>query len=232
MRKKLIVLLSALFILIAAFLIFFFSRPSVAFLSSELPDGFSMEGPSFMTSRYRRTGNAGNASLVIVMPSVAVPDVDGTTVLVGRAAEDGESPDISLPLDFSSMWGTALGEWRECILYESSDRHARSLAASLLESDENAFELTYSGRVSVANAVEIEAGIESADVVFYLTPSTSERILRSSAKPAVLDFIHNGALERTASYGYVGIDWDSTVDALLSGRSELSYAFFPSEDTV
>ena len=75
-----------------------------------------------------------------------------------------------------------------------------------------------------------KAAISGADAVFYLTPSSSLRILRDSDIPAVLDSIHAGALEITGISGAVGVDWDRTIENLLSGSASISYAFFPSED--
>ena len=230
MQKKLVILLLSVVIIAPAVLVFYLTRPAVAFISAELPEGFSLSGPSLLSSSFRLSGRAGSADLVIVMPSEAVPDSSGRTVLIGRSAEEGESPDSVIVPDLSSMWKTALSGQRECLLYESSDSTAAAIAAALLSSDDNAFEVTYSGRVSVANADAVSQGIGDADVIFYLTPSSSLRILRSSLVPAVLDSVHGAALETTAVSGLVGIDWDSTVEGLLSGSDALSYRFFPTKD--
>ena len=232
-RRKLLIALPIAAIAAAAaiFLSFYLTRPSVSVLSSALPDGFDVFGPSRLTSSFRLTGNASKADLAIVMPSVPVPsDAEGRVVLFGRAAEEGESPDLVLIPDPPLMWESALSEGSECILYESSDRIASDIAERLIEADGNAFEVTYSGRVSVANEEEIARKTADADTVLYLTPASSLRTMRTSSIPAVVDFIHGAALETTAVSGTVGIDWDRTIEGLLSGSDALSYAFFSSKD--
>lgn len=209
---------------------YYLTRPSVVFISPDMPDGFSLRRPSFFTPSFRLASTPGSADFVIVMPSEIVPESEGTTVLFGRSAEEGENPDIVLVPDLPLMWMTALSDRRECILYESSDQMARKIAEKLTAEDGNAYEVTYSGRISVANHDEIASAISGADAVFYLTPSSSLRILRDSDIPAVLDSIHAGALEITGISGAVGVDWDRTIENLISGSASISYAFFPSED--
>ena len=159
-----------------------------------------------------------------------VADIHFNPRAADAAAEEVESPDLVLIPDLPLMWESALSEGAECILYESSDRIASDIAERLIEADGNAFEVTYSGRVSVANEEEIARKTADADTVLYLTPASSLRTMRTSSIPAVVDFIHGAALETTAVSGTIGIDWDRTIEGLLSGSDALSYAFFPSKD--
>ena len=229
--KKIIAAASAVMILIAIALAVFLSRPSVAFISSDLPDGLSLPRPSAITLSFRLTGNAASADLVIVMPECAVPESEGFTVLFGRNPEDGETPDLVLIPDDEAIWELALSDGVECILYDESIQHARETADHLLSLDDNAYAVRYSGRVSVANYDQVISGIGDADTILALTPTTSMRILRADGIPSViLDSLHAAALESTPFSASVGVDWDASVESLLSGSRTLSYALFPAKD--
>ena len=231
--KKIIAAVAATIILIAliAFAVIM-SRPSVAFIVAEMPDGFSLPRPSVITSSFRLTGNPSSADLVIVMPECSVPESDGLVVLFGREAEEGEAPDLVLIPDMKAIWELALSDRVECVLYDESSPFARELADHMVEADDNAFRAGYSGRVSVANYDQIISRIGDADTILAITPTTSMRVLRSDCiPPVILDSLHAAALESTMYSSSVGIDWNDTVESLLSGSGSLSYALFPSEDS-
>ena len=217
-------------ILAAAAAAFIFSRPAVAFLSADLPAGFASLRPSSLTLSFRLAGNADKADLVLVMPSENVPDTDSQTVLFGREADGDESPDLVVIPDDVLMWSLALGSGTECILYDSSSQFAAELAEELLGLDDNAYAVTYSGRVSVANYDQVISGVSGADVILALTPSSSMRILRSAGiPPAITDSLHAAALDSTGISASVGVDWNATVEALLAGSEAPCYALIPSE---
>ena len=118
-----------------------------------------------------------------------------------------------------------------CILYDESIQHARELADYLLSLDDNAYAVRYSGRVSVANYDQVISEIGDADTILALTPTTSMRILRADGIPSVIfDSLHAAALESTPFSASVGVDWDASVESLLSGSRTLSYALFPAKD--
>ncbi len=231
MKKIIAAAAAAMILLIAIVLAVILSRPSVAFISADLPDGFNLPGPSSITSSFRLSGNASSADLVIVMPWHSVPESGGLTVLFGRNPEDGETPDLVLIPDDEAMWELALSDGVECILYDESVQHARRIADHLLSLDGNAYAARYSGRVSVANYDQVIAEVGNADRILALTPSTSMRVLRSEGiPPVVLDGLHAAALESTPFSASVGIDWNATVESLLSGSRSLRYALFPAKD--
>ncbi len=232
MKRKPIII--AIIIILATLLLLFalgMVRPSVSIVSSDLPLGFSIIKKRYFSPNYRFTGNAANADLVIVMPDSQVPESSGRVVLFGREAEEGETPDLILIPDMNAIWECALSDRVEGILYNSAERIPSSIASHLLSIDDNAIEASYSGRVSVANEEELQANIENADVILFISPTSSTRILRDTqGKESIVDFLHYTALESTAVTGYVGIDWDSTIRGLLDGGDTLDYALFPAEN--
>ena len=228
------VLVAAASLLMAGgvFLAFVLSRPSVAFASPALPEGFSFpDAPPRLSPSYRITGDPSHSDLAIIMPSEPVPETEGMAVLFGRSAEEGEDPDLVLIPDPTAMWESALSDRKECILYESSDRIASEIADHLLSIDGNAYEVTYPGRISAANLAEMAALAAGSDIVLALSPSSSLRLIREGdIPPVIVDAAHAAALESTEIQGSAGIDWDSTIKGLLSGEGSLHYALFLSED--
>ena len=226
MRKRmvLIAVLLILFIVLGC-TIFYFTRPSVAFVaSSSFPPGYELPEPGNIL-RYRMTDNIGNADLVITAPDAAVPS-GSDSYLFGREAEDGESPAAVLAIDTGRMWESALPLGSAVVLYEESDPASREILSHLEEIDPDIKSVSYSGRISVANIDSVRSSIESAsaEYLFALTPSTSMELLRSDHQwSVVMDVRDSAAMEATEVDYAVSIDWDATVDNLLSGNAELSY---------
>ena len=83
----------------------------------------------------------------------------------------------------------------------------------------------------MANYDQVISEIGDADTILALTPTTSMRILRADGIPSViLDSLHAAAMESTPFSASVGVDWDASVESLLSGSRTLSYALFPAKD--
>ena len=154
MRKRIFIALASIAAVFAAFAVFFLTRPSVAILEPEYPSGYDLISPAILTSAYRTVSRAEGADAVIALPGAEIPEgPDG--VVIGSE---------ELSFDESSMWKAALGDGRECILYESSDSAARSIAESLLASDDNAYAVTYDGRISVENMNRILSEVSGSSV--------------------------------------------------------------------
>ncbi len=222
-KKKSIVLLIILAsLIVAGALLFYFLRPSVAFIRSDLfPSGYELPGPSAL--RYRLTGNPIGADLVIVSPDAAVPP-GVPAYLFGREAEDGETVEAVLAIDNGRMWEQALRDTEIALLYEESSVYGREVADYLSSIDGNVRSVTYTGRISGANIETVRKEIAGAGIVFALTPSSSVEILRSAHSwPVVMDIRDAAAMETTAVDEAVSIDWNKTVENLLAGRAELSY---------
>ena len=124
------VLAIIMLVLITGLAVFHFTRPSVAFVTSDsFPSGYRLPSPhSFF--KYRRTGNAENADLVIVAPDAAVP-AGVEAYLFGRDAEEGESPAAVLAIDEARMWESAAADGSFAVIYEESSSRAAAIASHL-----------------------------------------------------------------------------------------------------
>ena len=204
---------------LAALAVFFLTRPSVAILEPEYPAGYDLISPAILTSAYRTVSRAEGADVVIALPGAELPE--GTDGVVIGSDE--------LSIDESSMWKAALGEGRECILYESSDSVARSIAEGLLASDDNAYAVTYDGRISVENMNRILSEVSGSDSLLMLTPSTSVRLIRENdaETSVVMDYRDAAAMDTTIVNEAVCIDWDALIRSVLSDSAELSYTLVP-----
>lgn len=218
-RKRIFMALASIASVLAALAVFFLTRPSVAILEPEYPAGYDLISPSILTSAYRTVSRAEGADVVIAFPGAELPE--GTDGVVIGSDE--------LSIDESSMWKAALGEGRECILYESSDSVARSVAESLLASDDNAYAVTYDGRISVENMNRILSEVSGSDSLLMLTPSTSVRLIRENdaGTSVVMDYRDAAAMDTTIVNEAVCIDWDALIRSVLSDSAELSYTLVP-----
>lgn len=218
-RKRIFMALASIASVLAALAVFFLTRPSVAILEPEYPAGYDLISPAVLTSAYRTVSRAEGADVVIALPGAELPE--GTDGVVIGSDE--------LSIDESSMWKAALGEGRECILYESSDSVARSIAESLLASDDNAYAVTYDGRISVENMNRILSEVSDSDSLLMLTPSTSVRLIRENdtGTSVVMDYRDVAAMDTTIVNEAVCIDWDALIRSVLSDSAELSYTLVP-----
>ena len=124
------------------------------------------------------------------------------------------------------MWRTALDSGSVVLLYEESSVSARRIAEYLKALDSDIAEVTYTGRISGANMDSVKSSIpdDGNTRVLLLTPSSSMGLLRSPHSwRAVLDIRDAVAMETTEVDMAVSIDWDNTIENLLSGTAELSY---------
>ena len=223
MRKKVLVALAAVILFIVLICaVFYFTRPAVAFVtSSSFPPGYELPEPGNIL-KYRMTAPE-NADLVITAPDAALPD-NTNTYLFGREAEEGENPVAVLQIDEGRMWESALSLENSVVLFEESDPYAKEIFSHLSEVRPELDSVTYSGRVSVANLDALKASLANAENVLVLTPISSMELLRSDHDwNAVLDVRDSAAMETTDISYAVSIDWDSTIENLLSGKAELSY---------
>ena len=214
-RKRIFMALASIASVLAALAVFFLTRPSVAILEPEYPAGYDLISPAILTSAYRTVSRAEGADVVIALPGAELPE--GTDGVVIGSDE--------LSIDESNMWKAALGEGRECILYESSDSVARSIAEGLLASDDNAYAVTYDGRISVENMNRILSEVSGSDSLLMLTPSTSVRLIRENdaETSVVMDYRDAAAMDTTIVNEAVCIDWDALIRSVLSDSAELSY---------
>ena len=218
-RKRIFIALASIAAVLAAFAVFFLTRPSVAILEPEYPEGYDLISPAILTSAYRTVSRAEGADAVIALPGAELPEgTDGVAI----GSEE-------LSIDESSMWKAALGDGRECILYESSDSAARSIAESLLASDDNAYAVTYDGRISVENINRILSEVSGSDSLLMLTPSTSVRLIRENdaGTSVVMDYRDAAAMDTTIVNKAVCINWDTFIRSVLDGSPELSYTLIP-----
>lgn len=222
-RKIIIIVIAILLIVCLSSALFILSRPKVAFVTgSELPESYAISLPGNIL-RYRMVNNPGKADLVIVSPDAAMPPVP--CYLFGRESEEGEEPLGVLIPEEGAMWSFAPA-WPAAVVYERSSSAADDLADDIIQRDGSIKRITYNGRVSVANLESVESEIEKsgAEYVLMLTPETSLSLLRAERPwKAVLDERDAAALETTAAEYAVAIDWDGTIENLLSGTGELSY---------
>ena len=201
----------------------FFTRPGYAIVLPEHPSWYSLGEPLFSLS-FRKTGDCRNADVLFVMPGMSVPETSGSVILM-RPAESGEDYPV-LDIDEAELWAAALGDGRECIVYESSDGAASAVAAALSARDGNAFSVTYDGRITDANLERTLRQMEGADKVLLLTPATSVMLARNGrlSVPAVMDFRDAGALTAASCSEVVTIDWGHLIRSALAGEAGLSYA--------
>lgn len=229
MRRKRAALIVPIIILLAAAIAaaVYFTRPSFAVVLPPHPEPYRLGEPTFTLS-YRETGNPASADAVFVMPGAGIPATGGYVYLM-RPAADGEEYDGIIDIDEAEMWKTALGDGRECIVFESSDADASAIAAALMEADGNAFTAVYDGRVTDANIGMVLRSAEGADSILLLTPSTSAMLLRGGRPgvPAILDFRDAAALTAGRCDGIVTIGWDALIRSALAGDPGLAYAFIP-----
>lgn len=222
--KALIIAAAIIVALLLAALAIYFTRPSVAFITSGLlPEGYDVPSPDGSFFRYRRVSSPDGASIVITAPDAAVPEgID--SYLLGRVPEDGENVIATLLIDEGKMWECAPREGSTVLLYEALSEGAKSIADHLLSIDSSIRTVTYDGRVSAANLDAIEEEIGDADDVFCLTPSSSMDFIRNNASHSItVDALDAAALETSVVDNAVSIDWDTTISNLLSGNAELSY---------
>ena len=205
--------------------LFYMTRPSVAFIKAlSFPPGYELPEPGNIL-KYRMTDNAASASLVITAPDAAVP-VGVDAYLFGREPVEGETPLAVLGINEGEMWRTALDGGSVVLLYEESSVSARRIAEYLKALDSDIAEVTYTGRISGANMDSVKSSIPDDENtrVLLLTPSSSMGLLRSPHSwRAVLDIRDAAAMETTEVDMAVSIDWDNTIENLLSGTAELSY---------
>ena len=176
------------------------------------------------------TGNAAKADVVLVAPAASVPE-GVEAYLFGREAEDGEEPVAVLAIDDEAMWECAAEEGA-VVLYERSTAYARDIAEHLESLGLGIEAVTYSGRISGANAEQVRSEIEEAgaDTVLAITPSSSIALLREEHPwRIVMDVRDAAAMETTRVDAAVSIDWDATIQSLLSGNAELSYGLIALE---
>lgn len=231
MRRRTLLTIASIVIAAAlAFLAFHMTRPSVAFISSEsFPDGYDLPRPGNILE-YRMTGNAAKADVVLVAPDASVPE-GVEAYLFGREAEDGEEPVAVLDIDDEAMWECAAEEGA-VVLYERSTAYARDIAEHLESLGLGIEAVTYSGRISGANADQVRSEIEEsgAATVLAITPSSSTSLLREEHPwRVVMDVRDAAAMETTRVDAAVSIDWDATIQSLLSGNAELSYGLIALE---
>ena len=226
-RKKVLVIVIAVLLCVSVALALFHStRPSVAFITSgSFPRGYDLPEPRSFFS-FRRTSDASSADLVIVPPDAEVPSSGG--YLFGREAEEGENPSAVLGIDNGRMWAEAIDEGRYAAVFEESSL----LASSIMEVLEplGVVPIPYMGRISSANIDSVRREIASAeaDTVLLLTPSTSMSLIRSDHEwSVIMDIRDAAAMDTTEVDAAVSIDWNRTVQDLLSGVEELSYCVLP-----
>ncbi len=225
-RRRLITVLAIIIlVLITSLAVFHFTRPSVAFIASDsFPPGYRLPSP-YSFFKYRRTGNAGNADLVIVAPDAAVP-AGVEAYLFGRDAEEVESPAAVLAIDEERMWESAAADGSFAVIYEESSSRAAAIASHLAALNENAVPVTYMGRISSANIGQVVSAVDAsgADTLLMLTPETSMELIRDDgSRNVIMDIRDAAAMETTEVESAVSIDWDASVENLLSGKAELSY---------
>lgn len=229
MRRKDIIVMIVIGIMVmaaASLAAFHFTRPAVAFIGyGTFPPGYELPKPhSFF--RYRMVGDPAVADLVITAPDAAVPAGVGS-YLFGREAEEGEEPIALLPIDAPRMWEEAISDDSAyAILYEETSPASIAIAGHLSSIDPSISLITYHGRISTANIDQIASAIgeSGADKVIVLNPDTSMDILRlDHGWDAVMDIRDAAALETVRVEQAVSIDWDSTIESLLSGNAGLSY---------
>ncbi len=209
MRRRRIAALAAIIIILLAGTLLYLLRPTVAIIGPELPHGYELI-PRSLSFSYRFTDSA---------PADAV-------IVLSDEGYEGEGFRLSDEIDASQMWKTALSEGRECLLYEESDTAAAAIAEALMEDDDNAFEVTYQGRIASASLSQTLERIGDADRIFLLTPASSIIIARSAQAeaPVVMDFRDSAALEITACGESVGIDWKGLIESIRAGEPHLPYA--------
>lgn len=225
MRKKIAITCVIILLLVLGAGLFYMTRPSVAFIKAlSFPPGYELPEPGNIL-KYRMTDNAASASLVITAPDAAVP-VGVNAYLFGREPVEGETPLAVLGINEGEMWRTALDGGSVVLLYEESSVSARRIAEYLKALDSDIAEVTYTGRISGANMDSVKSSIPDDENtrVLLLTPSSSMGLLRSPHSwRAVLDIRDAAAMETTEVDMAVSIDWDNTIENLLSGTAELSY---------
>ncbi len=224
-RKRIVISVLIVLLLAVCCLAFYMTRPSVAFISTlSFPDGYVLPEPGNIF-KYRMTGNMQKADIVITAPDSPVPQ-GVVSYLFGRDAEEGENPAAVLAIDEGKMWETALAEGSAVLLYEESSVAAKEIASHLRSVDPEIGEVVYTGRISGANADGIlnEIKENGSERVFALTPSSSMALFRSTDSfQIVMDIRDAAAMETTAVSEAVSIDWDGTIENLISGSAELSY---------
>ena len=210
-------------VVIAVAAVFFFTRPSYALVLPEHPSWYSLGEPLFSLS-FRKAFSSSHADVVFVMPGAGIPQSNGDIYLM-RPADEGEDYP-SVDIDENAMWAEALGDGRECIIYDSSSVYSSEIADYLLEADGNAFGVPYDGRVSDANIGRILSDAEGADKILLLTPQSSVMIARDNRTdiPVVMDFRDKAALTAARCDEYVSVNWNELISSALSSEPHLSYA--------
>ena len=227
MKRRIKALLAAIAILLliaGSALIIYFTRPSVAFITSGLfPPGYDVPMPDGSFFHYRRVSSVSNADLVITAPDASVPDgID--SYLLGRLPEDGENVLGTLLVDEGKLWETALDDTFIAVLYEESSVASKNIVSYLKTVDSSVKEVKYQGRVSSANLDAVKSEIGDAETILCLTPSSSMSFIRDASDCViVVDALDAAAMETSDVDKAVSIDWDSTIRNLLSGNAELSY---------
>ena len=222
LKKALLVAFSIIILFAVIFTVFYFARPSVAFISSGLlPSGYELSEPSGSLG-YRVTDNAEQADIVIVAPDAAVPQ-DILSYLFGREAESGENPEGVLAIDNGAMWECAMELGNATLVYEETSSYGRSVADYLKTLYPDIGIVTYTGRITGANIGTVKSEISETgnDIIFLLTPSSSMELIRTDIPwTIVLDERDAAALETTKADYAVSIDWNGTVKSLLDGIAD------------
>ena len=218
MKKRVLAISLIIMVILGIAVAFFFTRPGVAIIEPIYPQGYEINSPAYLSFGYRRVSNPLSASAIIVLPGAELPaGLDGTVI---------GGPGSDLPIDETRMWQAALSDGVECILYESSDMVAAEIADGIIASDDNAYKVVYDGRISVENIEKILESVSGCDKLLMLTPSSSIRLIRNGSIDAdvVMDYRDAAAIEMPDVDEAVAIDWTSTIESVLSGHPELSYA--------
>ena len=225
--KKKIIPIAIIFIIAAISVLFFYSRPHIAFVVDDhLPDDYvkSLSHPSFLSFGYRASVvreslySSKGYDLAIILPPAHADD----GIYIGRGEKhfsiDGYEM-FSFPLTYATKDVFAF-------LFDCNDEEALSVAERMKADYENLILIPYEGRISSVNIEEVKSAAAVADRIIIYSPESSLRFIEQAEQKLYLCWIDAAAIAGMRKVIAISPDWNRAIsDALREDSSEIPLHF-------